>query len=237
MGNQNIASLNQETVNQIYSNSKATCGVISNQSISNVRIVVGICDNCTISLSQTATVNGSCAMSQAVDTQIDNIIKSSAEQSLSAERTFLSLDFSSLQNSNQVEINNSVTNLVSTLVSSTCTISGNQTIENVDIVVGQGSNVAIGLAQTQNVTGQCSIDNIVKTRVFNELTATSDQDLTVKSSLTIIIIAIVILLVASYVIYYYFRYGGSSTPAPTTAPASVVTPAVQPAAPAPAPSL
>ena len=205
--------INQEISNDIMQVSTQYCTISSTQEFSgNTLFFIGGTGDVTIKQVSTLS-NVNCNMSNVLDTQIINIMKSMSQQDLdiTAGPTF-SLTGANSKTSMYLTTSNAVTQLMS----STCNITSSQSISN-NYIFAQDQQGDFLFSQESEITGAtCTMGNASKTTTENEQIAEGEQSTTIKNvyGIFLAIIALGIVLIIFIIIGLLFsgkKGGGGST--------------------------
>ena len=235
MGNTNTArakeiqTINNQIVQESSEVCKATCSNVQNgdTSIINNSTVQGTVK----AFTQLCTVDASCVMKQQLADNINDTLKSIAQQTQSLNSSILSI-FADTHNRSSSTIEQSITNSVTQLLNSSCTATSSN-IQNGDMFIFSNSDVLSGgiiaFSQVGNATASCTMNNISKIKLYNnELAKISQNQKTESTLLAIIAVIVAAIVIVAILMFLFFGglilFGGveavkTVTAKPTTAPA------------------
>lgn len=198
-------SSTQNVTNDVLQSSLAKCVNTCDNLRENLLISLTGVNIGDIDASQSCEVYGTtCILKTQLDDSIDNILSSISKQSQFKASDPFSFEFSNF--SQDININQTIRNRVSQLMSSTC----ENAAGNVDInptFIATGSSIgAFNISQNGTVSNtECNINNVAKNTITNDETAKGDQSQTEFGWLGILLLIIVVICIA-VVLVYLFKY-------------------------------
>lgn len=208
----NSYSLEQNVTTSILNASKQTCEskCESNQS-GNVVIIDNGKVGGSAGFSQSCSAQASCVMNTQLDSNVESVIGSVANQSNTAVTSILG-DLSFNQTTNSANIKQNITNFVTNMSDSTCkaSVALNQTnnlfvASNSDI--GGFAGFQSGVDPPATANSSCTMSNLSKVVVYNQAQSESAQKNTQISLLAIIIIAIIAILLIGGLVFMFAIFG------------------------------
>lgn len=212
----NTASATQQVLSTVAQSAYSYCDIEGDQVVEGNTITkIGGSGNITISQAL-GFENSSCNTTQVLETQIQNILDSMAQQSATSVGSFL--DFTN-QNQN-VDLHQSIRNALAQQMFESCQMGTHQTIR-ANYVFAQDTSGDINLTQKGNVTGAtCAMSAVAKAVIQNKETAKIAQKSSVVGifglmMIVIIIVAAIVFVVVGIIVFRKFAGSNSSAAAPT----------------------
>lgn len=236
VSNNSTEILNQ--TNQILQSSSESClgQCTANQSGNEVIISGSKIGN--LNFNQQCPASASCIMNSTLDTNVSDIMSAMADQEAVTQLGLLNMNFSNT--SNNLDIQESITNQITQIMQSTCQATSDVNQYDNMIVLKNSTAGDISISNSGSATANCTMTNTARAVVFNQQTAKSSQKAKRESVLAMIVIAIVIGIIAigGLVVIFLMSPSGQqavskaagSTPATGTAKGSTVKSAVADAA-------
>ena len=199
----NTASLIENVQNNMLEDSSSSClSNCSNIENATVTIISGSTFGGNVDYNQTCVASSSCVMENSLEQQLQNVLQASSQQQETATTSFVSAIQSTKLN-NSVTIKQGLVNQLSQIVNATCSSTSTNIKEN-DVNVISDTNIAgtFNLDQSGNSMSNCAITNTSRQTVFNQVTATADQDQKTEDAFVTIIIAIVIAIIVGAILFF-----------------------------------
>lgn len=201
-----------EVVNSVTQTSVSSCEVSCNQDQSGNTVIISPGANTgNISFTQACVINdASCTINTNLESEIENILESTLEQTAAATKSVIGLTYNSTKCVNKME--QVIGNQVQQLISNTCTIESNQTMNSNYLYVGQGSEVGnISFAQTSTLSNvDCTMDNSGKSTSYNEETSEVEQKATTINMAVMIVLIFSIVIMLGMVLIAIFLLSGKT---------------------------
>lgn len=195
--------------NTIMQYSNQSCSITCTTSFNdNVVIVIGGSGN--INIENVCSIQkSSCQMKAAFDASIETIIDSAISQSTTAVGG-LSFTFNNIDQS--INVASHVTNNISQLMNSSCTLAVQQSINNNYFYI-QDRTGDINWTQKGDVTSStCSMENVGKASTFNKTTVDAKQKSEVQNVFTLLFMSFIVLIIgATIVLVAFVMTGGVAT--------------------------
>jgi len=201
-----------EVANNITQTSVSSCEISCNQDQSDNTVIISPGSNTgNITFTQVCVIeDASCIINTNIDTSVENILQSSADQTALSTQAV----FSATYNTTKVKstMNQSITNQINQLISNTCTIESNQTMNNNYVYVGSGSTTGdISFAQHSTLSNvECTMDATTKAVAYNKETAETTQKATTINMLVMLFLIFGIVIILSILLVVLFMiFGGT----------------------------
>jgi len=215
--NTNSAKAEQNINNDIIQSSRQSCTATCTNVFSNNTIVIsGTTIGGNLSFSQSCTASASCIMTQTLDTNVENILKSTLSQTAEAP----AMNFNANANTNISDIRQSIKNTIQQTMISSCNASiVNLNSGNFIFLANSSVGGDVSFTQSGDAIANCSMENTAKTILTNK--ATSDIKQTAKTNDIFggafgFIIALVAVLIVVYLAFRYQKSGViQAAPIPT----------------------
>jgi hypothetical protein len=174
------------------------CSITCNDNISNLDVVI-VGGNDTVNINQSCSIIGAeCLIKNIMSTQIDNLVSNIINQKQLDKSIF---DLLGPATSETVSITNALKNQMSQLITSTCSISSDNSISNVG-VFSQDANLDLKISQTGTINNtQCILDTVSKILINNDIKNNVEQSTSGLSIGKFIIIVILICIIIALVIF------------------------------------
>jgi len=183
MGNNNSSSINNNLENSILQASSTTCSIAAVNDFNNNFLVA---DN--ISISQLATQDAACSISNTFDATVLNTIKNTSQQTASAESGFI---FPSIQfNNNSSSMDTNVSNNIAQIMTNNCTITANNSEDN-NVMYASG-DIVISQTIPPGTKGNCAIQNMASVSVSNDLSNYNTQTASITNAITQIVLILAV---------------------------------------------
>lgn len=207
----------ENAVNNISQTSIESCNALGTAQVDNSNIIInGARVGGNVGITSAVILSNQCVMQNSLDTNVENILNASANQTQLQESSFLT--WIAPGEKNNVTVQQDVTNDISQVLSSTCSSSASSNIANSNVIVNNssvGGNVMISASTTVN--NQCNITNLGRIISFNNLQGNITQSQTsvdVFGLIALSIIAVVFIIVVIILILIFLpllRGGGGKT--------------------------
>jgi cobalamin biosynthesis Mg chelatase CobN len=184
----------QYIYNNVVQSSKENCVISCTNNSSDFLVLL---DNVNIKgnvdFSQYCGIQGAtCLLKSYIDSNINNVINSIAQQTQIAEADIFAIDFSKYNQS--VNVNQQIVNNVTQVSSASCQQSvDNSNSNNVFIAVDSSIGGNLNLSQRGDINNvTCSLNNMISNQVSNSETSKSTQSIIKGSGILFAIIAMII---------------------------------------------
>lgn len=212
MGNSssNSAKISEDISNNFFVSNDNNCYSDASSDIVGNTIDI-TCDSCNdvTGITQAGTISSSCSISQQVSQNVTNILSAQVNQLALTQNDLFNdgLIYSSVKNSS--EINQNVTNNITNINSNTCNAISTNSVSynNVSMQLGSANNVT-GINVNTDVSGSCSINNIVGQSSKSKLDAHSSQKAHIEGMFVAIAVAIVSCMMIGLIIILVLFGGG-----------------------------
>jgi hypothetical protein len=198
--------------NSVTQTSVSSCEISCNQDQSDNTVIISPGSNVgNITFSQVCVIDdASCIINTNIQSEIENILQSTADQTAMATKAVFSATFTStncVSNMDQI-----INNQVQQLISNTCTIESNQTMNNNYVYVGSNSVVGdISFAQHSTLSNvECTMDNSSKAAAYNQETATVTQKATTVNMLFMLFMIFAIVAAMAFILVLVFLLTGGT---------------------------
>jgi hypothetical protein len=198
--------------NKVTQTSIAKCNITCNQDQSDNTVIISSgATTGNITFSQVCVIeDAKCTINTNIETTIKNEINSLIDQKAMATQPIFAGTFSYTRCASSLD--EAVTNQITQLLSSNCTIETNQTMNNNYVYVGTGATTGnISFAQHSVLSNvECVMDIVSKANAYNSETGNVTQKATTIDSLSILFIVIGIVVVMIVVMLIVFLIGGGT---------------------------
>lgn len=191
--NTNVARAVQRVNNDVAQISEEVCRADCQNIQSGNTIIISGSTTGDVMFNQQCRPKATCVMNQTFTTRIQDILDSLQKQTASTQSAFLSFVVNS--NTNVADVEQTITNQITQLLSSTCQASSQQLQTDNLIYVKDSTTGNIGFNQAEEPTTACVMNNIGRVVAYNDMVAKSDQTSKTQSIFVIIVIAIVAMVV------------------------------------------
>lgn len=210
MGNGTSQSyqLQQQITNDIIQQNQQNCTQL-NSSIdddNSVYVLNSYVGGNVIGASQAVSTDVTCVITSGMSSQVESMLKSTADQGVSDESGLISQALSTFQSGTDqsLDIEQRVINSISQLNTSLCQ-AAQITSASDNLVYVSNSDVAgdvIGVTTSSDFSSTCSLTNIAKLRVSSDLSSDSKQDITRKSALAhiVTVVFVAFLLIIGFIL-------------------------------------
>jgi hypothetical protein len=203
----NVSSFQQSFINNILQQSQQNCLVQStNTASNNVTIINGATiDGNVIGVTITAHTDASCLMTSSMEDSVQNMLSAILQQANQAATDIMNGGQITME-TNTFSIDQSVTNNISQINQTTCSVNtSTSTNNNYLYVSGKVGGNVIGVTQATDTKMNCSVSNIMKNTTYNQAQASATQSNTAVGMFALmfaVIGGIIGLFVIGYIIYY-----------------------------------
>ena len=207
----NVASVKQTTYNDFYSVDQNECytqsSITQSGNVINIDGTVGG----DVGIVASGTVDQTCLINQQITQNIADILAAQADQKNTSVSDLFN-DFKAFSgSSNTAEFQQSSYNNTTQISSNTC--GANNTTVQDNNIINVGTTAEVGgdvlLQATTNVSNNCTLNNIVNQKAYNDLQAKTDQSNINLGVFSIIAIAVVIVVViGGLIMLVVFSKGG-----------------------------
>jgi hypothetical protein len=200
------SKLTQEVANDVTQVSVATCRISCEQDQNNTVVIISPGSTTgDINFTQYCAIeDASCMINQNIETIIENVLTSNLDQDVLPTRAGLGFSINSTK----------VISEVNELVSSTCTIETNQTMNNNYLYVGTGAEVGdIIFAQHSTLSNvECTMDIATKSDAYNrESSDTTQKSRTINAAMMLLIVFIIVIAFAFILVVIFMLTGGTAS--------------------------
>lgn len=217
-------TVNMTTVNNMIQSSQQSCNYTCSSITSNTTVYV-TGDNNTITVSSQCTIDGiNCIMDSTFDSTLENTMEAMQDQeSLQMPGASIGLGGISIGwgvVNQTVNVNQVIENQISQIMTNSCDVHAENTVENTyAYVTGNNNVVAIGGSSTIT-NSTCNMSNTASLLTFNSQTSDSYQSATFKQPVGMMVIMAIILIIIIAIIAWGATKAGStvSTGSTTTSP-------------------
>lgn len=213
----NIVNFQQGISNNIVTSSQASCNATNDTQISgNSIITVNSEINQNVGIITASSVDASCIIGNTIDSSISNSITAAVQQENSALTGILGGLGSDVNQDNLIDVAQNVSNNVTQILNSVCQSTNTTDITN-NLIYVDGSTVGqnVGIINTGNTSyASCSINNLSKLQIYNQMTASAKQgnsDISLLSLIFIIVIIFVVLCVIVVLAKLFLKGGKGKT--------------------------
>jgi hypothetical protein len=226
-----------QVTNSVTQTSIAKCTIQCDQVLSNNTVIIE--SNAVVGniLFENICVikDASCMINQNIDSAITNILNASVDQASLSTQPVFSLTYNTTKSSSSLD--EVMSNQISQMVSSNCTIATNQELNNNYVYVGNNAKVGdISFVQHSTLSNvECSMDIAAKSDLYNEGKGKVKQRATTIDTTSIVIIAIILIIViiVIFVVVFLIKRGkkilGTATGAvPVATPVATAIPVAAP---------
>lgn len=211
----NSASLTQNINNSVLNASTANCSASCTEiSQNNTIIINGTTINGNFEINQTCDVEASCTINSTLNTQVQNIISSLAQQTAATLDGFppsFSLDAAT----NNLNVAQNITTSIANIINSSCQSSANLVSQdNFTYFSNDTINGSVQFNQDANVNLSCTLNNISSIVASNSESSQISQTATVVNTtalLLILIVVVIIVIVGIFLVSKLFKGGGKSS--------------------------
>ena len=224
----NIASIQQDFMNNITQQSQQSCLAVSTPSSNNNVVIVNGANigGSFTGVSQTTTTDASCLIVSNMQNSISNILSATVNQTNTAETDWFN-GFQFTADTNQFDLSQSVVNNISQINQTTCSANNSQSSNN-NYVYLSNVNVGgdfVGVSTSSNASASCSMTNIMKNNTYNQAQANTTQSNTVKGMFVamlasfaaivgIIVVGVIILFAVGALGFVGYESSGSHKSSP-----------------------
>ena len=198
----NSAKAIQTISNNVWQASSASCiGTCQATNVNTTVLLSGTQVSGDINVVATCPASASCAMQSTLETNITNIMSSMAEQNnVTSQILPISFDFNGKNNS--FSVNQAVQNNITQVLQSTCQATSNTLNLNTTVVGSNTTDVGgnINITASGSANANCTINNLARMSLFNQLTASTAQTDRGTNTLATVMIVIVIVIVIGAII-------------------------------------
>jgi len=208
---QTSSYVTMEIANNITQTSVASCKITCNQDQSNNTVIISPGANTgNISFTQSCVIeDASCMINQNIESTLENILQSTVDQTALSTQAIFSATYNSTKAVS--DIDQIINNQVRQMISSTCTIESNQTMNNNYVYVGTGASTGdITFAQHSVLSNvECTMDITAKSSAYNQETSEVKQKATTINVIVMLFLlfAIIASLVAIILIVFLVTGG------------------------------
>lgn len=184
----NQVNINTQITNDMLQSTTQICNADCKASANNNTIIIsGATINGSIGINARCTASAACAMSNASNAAVNNIIQNIIDQETTSVSDIMG-DLSWEDINNEVNINTSLSNYITQITSQTCNATADVQANDNFFYVGQGGtstsdgkttiNGDIFISAEGNATANCSMSNISKLQAYNESQNSVTQSIT-----------------------------------------------------------
>ena len=199
MGNDqsNTASLVQNIENKAFSASDTECIAFQSNIISGDTIDIPTVGG-NVEVIQKGTASASCIINQNLDSQVQNIMSSIANQENSTVGSWIS-SFPFNKQNNSISVKQNITNQITQVMEAMCQGTQENLIQDTTIIGKQAGGNFV-LSQEGNAQANCTINNTAKIEIFNKETSKTSQGNKTTSLFALIFIAIIAIVIIGAII-------------------------------------
>lgn len=180
--------------NSILQVSNESCQGICTANQSGNEIIISGSKVGNITFDQQCPATASCIMDSTLDSNVTDIMNAMADQEAVAQLGLLNMNFSNT--SNNLDIQENITNQITQIMNSTCQANANLTQKGEMIILKNATAGNLSISNTGSASATCTMTNTARAVVFNQQTSKSSQKAKRESVLAMIVIAIVIGIIA-----------------------------------------
>ncbi len=193
----NVASTQQQFMNNIVQNDQQNClATVNEQANNNVIIVNGVnISGDFTGVAATASTDATCLMVSNMEDSVQNILASILQQTNSSATDWFN-GFQISDDTNTFNISQSITNNISQINESTCSANTTQSVSNNYVYVASskiGGNF-IGVTTDANASANCSMTNNMKNTTYNQAQAQASQSNSIQGMFVAIVSAFVLII-------------------------------------------
>lgn len=209
----NVVGFQQNVTNDIVSSSSATCNATStSEQINNTIIVLNSEISGDVGVVTVTSVDASCTIGNTMNDTISNSIAAAVQQENSALNGILG-GLGNESQSNLIDVTQNIANNVTLLMNSTCQATNTVAQEN-NLVYLDGSTIGqnVGILNTGGTSyASCTINNLSKLQVYNQMTASASQKNSSVSLLALIFIIVFLCVLVAAIIAIAKIFGKKKT--------------------------
>lgn len=207
-----VVKENQSIITNVTQQSSLACRIGCSNNISDVTII-DIGGTGDINIKQTCQLTGvQCVMQQTLDTSIDSILSSIADQSVAVASPLIP----SFNASNQYfDLKQSINNQITQIMDSSCDIQATNNIDNV-YIYSEGTTGNINLTQDVIISNStCNMSNLATAQASSAASSDTAQSFTKTSSMQMLMTLIIICIVFGGMITLFIAIIKASNPPST----------------------
>ncbi len=206
------SNVTQSIANSVTQTSVASCKISCNQDQSDNTVIISPGSNTgNITFTQVCVIeDAECVINQNIESEIQNILESTAEQTALSTQALFSATYNSTKCVSTMD--QIMTNQIDQMISNTCTIETNQTMNNNYVYVGTGATTGdITFAQHSNLSNvECTMDISSKATAYNQEIADVEQSATTVNMLVMLLLLFTIIIVMGLVVVMVFLATGGT---------------------------
>jgi hypothetical protein len=194
----NTYDLQNNILNQVVNENFSKCGTTCQSDVNNtVNIIKGNVSGNFVGAAAQCSANSTCLVSNSIDSQVSSVLASKLQQQNNATVDLFG-DFASVTTTNVNDITNSITNLATQIIATACNADSITSVNNTFNYLSSSSQVGgnyIGAVAQGDVTNYCTINNLSKLTVYNQIQTDATQTNKTTGMFAIIFIAIIVVAV------------------------------------------